>query len=92
MPDPNPRRMGPRKGLPAGRHHKVWMTTDEAAAAQLAADVRLWREREQLGDGSLSREVGLRVAPGLALDVATWVDDASLPPELRARARILAGR
>ena len=83
------RHPGPRAGRPAGRHHKVWLAEHEAAAAQLAADVRLWREREQLGDGSLSREVGVRVAPGLARDVAAWAEDASLPPELRERARAL---
>lgn len=83
-------RRGPSTGRPGeGRQYKVWLTADEAAAAQLAADVRLWREREQLGDGSLSREVGVRVAPGLARDVAAWAEDPSLPVALRERARAL---
>lgn len=83
-------RMGPNTGRPGeGRHHKVWLTEDEAAAAQLAADVRLWRERERVGEGSLSREVGVRVAPGLRLDVLAWEDDPTLPAELRARAHAL---
>lgn len=89
MTTPDPRRMGPRNGLPAGRQHKVWLADIEAAAAQLAADVRLWREREQAGSGSLSREVGIRVAPGLLLDVRAWAEDDSLPAALRERARAL---
>lgn len=85
------RRMGPRGDLPRGRHHKVWLADHELAAAQLAADVRRWREREELGEGSLSREVGLRAVAGLARDVAAWADDATLPAELRERARALRG-
>ena len=83
------RRMGPRAGLPAGRHHKVWLAEVEAELLRLAADVRHWREREDLGEGSLSREVGMRSIAGLSRDLAAWAEDETLPAELRERARAL---
>lgn len=89
----NIRRMGPRGDLPRGRKVKVWLAEGEEAAAQLAADIRVWREKGTVPErgGSLSREIGTRVGPGIARDVADWATDQSLPAALRKRAKALVG-
>lgn len=74
---------------------RVLLHPIEREMVDLAAQVRVWRERGQVvepGRGSLasaSQEVGLRIGPGLMTDVLRWADDPSLPQELRQKARRL---
>lgn len=95
MTPPSHRTRGRPPTRPATRRTTVYLLPQDLDLLTLAARVRVWRERQQLaepGPGSIvsvSREIEARVAPGLIADALGWVDDPSLPPELREEARRL---